>query len=133
LTPTAETTTRIYPSETALSTQTTPGGTHPAEPTPENLGLPEGVSLYPGAYDFFWVPGMGAPMVCYAVDETPEKVQKFYENDLALHGWSLLNTEPTKPGTLSQNWRKGGVTLNVMLLSGITDDPNGTYVSLTWP
>jgi hypothetical protein len=89
-------------------TNPTAGGTStPSEPLPtidaSTSGLPEDISLYPGATDLQKIPGTQG--IAFDAPDLPDQVDAFYNQEMVASGWTLLN-ETKGEATIIQLWQK---------------------------
>ena len=91
---------------------------------PEKAGLPEGVTIYPGARDFTGVEGM---RLVFNTPDNAEKVKDFYRSGLKKDGWVVM---PGSEGTpdVPIMLKKDGMMLIILAGEG---DPD-TRVEMTW-
>ncbi len=91
---------------------------------PDKAGLPEGVTIYPGAVDLTGVEGM---RLVFNTPDAPEKVKDFYRSELKNGGWAVMPGSESTPEVPMMH-KKDGVML--IILAGEGD--NGARVEITW-
>ncbi len=79
-------------------------------------GLPDDLSLYPGAADVTSFGGMTIYSV--AGEVTVEDVHSFYEDALVAAGWEPIDEPMAFEGVMMSTWRLGGEELTLTITSG---------------
>ena len=100
------------------------------------LGLPAGLSIYPGATALETSAadpsGTGLKYVTFHTSDTPDQVRTYYNQELTQAGWQSIDQQPPTPdanGHLNYGWMTSGWLVTV---TPDVDPQGGSQVMLTW-
>jgi hypothetical protein len=88
----------------------TPGAPPTADPSAS--GLPADIPLYPGDTDLI---NLGSGMIQFQTGDVPEKVDEWYQNQMASLEWTSLSHTVQDP-TIIQVWMKDTRTATITII-----------------
>ncbi len=115
----AAATATLQPAATQTAVPPTPGTLTPAS------ALPAGVPLYPGAHA---IATLTTTSLGFTVDDPPDKVGQFYQDQLPAGGWKWFMSAPAGESSVTQTWTKAGLNLSIT----ITSQAANSYVMIGW-